>query len=406
MRRLSLLAFAAIFLASCGTVSGTRVDAPLQLPKLIDGHADFALHYLKRNWSLDALDIERSLPGQADVPRWRRGGINGALVTVGSDKEPGSDGHFSRVLVSIDWLEGLSTQHNRALMLARSAADFELAAAEGRIALMPALEGGDQLDGSLANLREAHRRGLRSMIIVYDYHNEIGDGAMSMPASATLARTAHGGLSLFGREVIAEMNRLGVIIDLSHAAESTALQAMQLSKAPVIFSHSGARALADTPRNLSDDVLRAVAADGGIVMVTLVPYLTTTAYWRWWLAGEQEYSELTAKHSDEAAVSNGMAEWDAANPQPQVTISDVADQVEYVARIAGKDHVGIGTDFDGMGSFAIPDLKDAATIPALLHELKRRGWNSAELHQLARGNFLRVLRRVEAATEQPSRVPL
>ena len=396
----ALLAALAGCAASVPQVAGPN---PL-LPQVIDGHADFAFHYLRRGWSVDAFDLEKSLPGQADVPRWREGGINGALVTVGSDLPPGSRGHYPRVLASLDWLGELADRHADAITVARSAADFERAAGQGKIALLPAIEGGDQIDASLVNLRDAHARGVRSMLIVYDHHNRIGDGAMAMPSSVEIAGPSHGGLSPFGRQVVAEMNRLGIIVDLSHAAETTALEAMRASAAPVIFSHSGAQALASTPRNLSDTVLRALAANGGVVMVPLVPYLTTTEHWRWWLSGEQRYAALAAEHGeDEAAVDRGMAEWDAANPQPKVTVAHVADQIEHVARVAGRDHVGIGTDFDGMGSFTVAGLEDASTLPLLLSELRRRGWNPADLHKLARGNFLRVLRSVEANAARAGR---
>ncbi len=191
-----------------------------------------------------------------------------------------------------------------------------------------------------------------------------------------------------------------MIVDLSHAEETTALQAMSLSRAPVIFSHSGARARADTARNLSDRALRALRADGGIVMVPLAPYLTTTAHWRWWSSGEARYAELVAAHGDgHSAVSTGMTAWDAANPEPEVTVAHVADQIEHVARVAGHEHVGIGSDFDGMGRFAIPALADASRLPSLFAELARRGWTDAHLHALASGNFERVLGDVEAASE-------
>ena len=369
------------------------------LPAVIDGHADFAIHYLRKQWSPDGLDIEKGLPGQADVSRWRAGGVNGALVTVGSDQAPGSREHFTRVLVSLDWFEALVQRHEGALVAVRSASDFDRAAKAGKIALMAAIEGGDQLDGSLEHLRTAYARGVRSVGIVYDHHNSIGDGAMAMPGSTKVAAPANGGLSAFGRQVVEEMNRLGIMVDLSHAAERTALDAMRLSKAPVIFSHSAGRALADTPRNLSDEVLREVARNRGVVMVPLAPYLITTDHWRWWSAGEARYAELEKQHSDESAISRGMAQWDAANPQPHVGITNVADQIEYIAKVAGKDHVGIGTDFDGMGSFAVKGVEDASAIPKLLVELRTRGWSSADLHNLARGNFLRVLRAAEGAAE-------
>ena len=366
--------------------------------QVIDGHADFAVHYLRRKWAIDAHDISTSLPGQADIPRWRAGRINGALVTVGSDLPPGSTGHFPRVVASLDWFGALLDQHDNALVQARSAADFERATDRGRIAMMAAIEGGDQIDASIENLCFAYAAGVRSIGIVYDHHNEIGDGAMAMPSSARIAKSASGGLTAFGRRVIAEMNRLGMLVDLSHAAESTALQAIAASRAPAIFSHSGARDLADTPRNLSDPVLREVGRTGGIVMVPLAPYLTTTAHWNWWTAGEAHYAALQTRHgNDDAAITRGMAEWDTTNPQPVVTVSDVADQIEHVARLAGRDHVGIGTDFDGMGSLAVTDLKDASMLPTLFAELSRRGWSSDDLQKLARGNFLRVLREVESA---------
>lgn len=401
MRRNDIMRRFGLVLASCLALVGcamSRTNGASPAIQAIDGHADFAIHYLRRGWAVDAHDISMSLPGQADVPRWRAGRVNGAIVTIGSDLPPGSTDHFPRVLASIAWFDALVDRHGDALIAARSAADFDRAETLGRIALMPAIEGGDQIDSSLANLRSAYAAGVRSMLIVYDHHNAIGDGAMVMPSSVGIAAKPSGGLTPFGRRVIAEMNRLGMVVDLSHAAESTALQAIAVSTAPVIFSHSGARALADTPRNLSDAVLREVARTRGIVMVPLVPYLTTTAHWNWWTAGEANYSALQARYgNDEAAISRGMAEWDAANPQPDVTAADVADQIEYIARITGRDHVGVGTDFDGMGSFAIADLSDASKMPSLSAELSRRGWTASDLRRLSRDNFLDVLRRVETA---------
>lgn len=381
-----------VLLLSAGMASAST------LPSVIDGHADFAIHYLNKQWSVDALDIEEGLPGQADVRRWRQGGVNGALVTVGSDQSPGSTQHFPRILVSLDWFDALMERHKGSLTPARSASDFDRAAQEGKVALMAAIEGGDQLDRSLDHVRSAYARGVRSIGIVYDHHNSIGDGAMAMPGSSTVAAPANGGLSAFGRQVVAEMNRLGMIVDLSHAAEKTALDALRLSNAPVIFSHSAARSLANTPRNLSNEVLREVRKNGGVVMVPLVPYLTTTEHWRWWSAGEAKYAELVKQYSEEAPINRDMTAWEAANPQPTVTVAHVADQIEYVASIAGKDHVGIGTDFDGMGSIVIKDFADAAAIPKLLIELRARGWTSDDLHKLARGNFLRVFRAVEGAS--------
>jgi len=377
-----------------GRVSPTASQIPI-----FDGHNDLAIHFLRARpaWSLDSHDLSVRLAGQTDIPRWRAGGVGGALVTVASDRATGDRDHFSRLLVSLDWFDALVRRYPAEVVPARSVADLRAARRSGRIALMPAIEGGYQLNRSLDNLRVAYARGVRSMTIVYDHHDTIGDGAMVLEQSRAVAATSSGGLSPFGRAVVAEMNRLGMLVDLSHAAESTARQALELSRAPVIFSHSGSRVLADTPRNLSDETLRALAANGGIVMVPLAPYLTTTAHWRWWASGEARFAALQTAHpGNNVAVERGMAEWDAANPQHAVTLAHVADQIEHVARVAGYDHVGIGTDFDGMGSHVIPDLADTTRLPALFAELARRGWSTTQLDSLAGGNFERVLARVEA----------
>ena len=396
-RRLWLLV--SLALLGCQTVSDAPSDGTAAVP-IFDGHADFAIHYARAEpaWSVSAHDISVALPGQADVLRWREGGVYGALATVASDRGPGGRDQFPRLLAALDWLDALAARHQADIAIARSLAELRRAREEGRIALIPAVEGGDQIDGSLDNLRTLHARGVRSMLIVYDHHNDLGDGAMILEQSPAVARQSNGGLSELGRNVVAEMNRLGMLVDLSHAAEETVHEALSVSSAPIIFSHSAARALADTPRNLSDATLRLVRANGGIVMVPLAPYLITTDHWRWWSSGERRYAELVAAHpGDEAAVQRGMEEWDGANPQPTVAVAQVADQIDHIARVAGPDHVGIGSDFDGMGQFAIGGLEHSGKLQALIEELRRRGWPQARLEALGGGNFERVLARVEAA---------
>jgi membrane dipeptidase len=391
------MASATLLLIACRPASLSAVPAASRVA-VFDGHSDFAIHYARARppWSLSAHDMSSKLPGQSDIPRWRVGGIEGALVTVSSDVE-GNGTHFPRLVASLDWFDALVARHSADLAHVRTVAELRSARRQGRIALMPAIEGGDQIDGSIGNLRRAFERGVRSMLIVYDHHNDLGDGAMVLEQSAVLAKTPSGGLTDFGRAVIGEMNRLGMIVDLSHASDSTARQGIAASSAPVIFSHSGARAIADTARNVSDETLRLVAANGGLVMVPLAPYLVTTKHWEWWSAGEAHYAALVKANPDgEAAVEQAMAAWDRANPEPPVTVADVADQVEHIASVAGHDHVGIGTDFDGMGRFRIAGLADAAQLPALFSELRRRGWTESQLKALGRGNFERLLREVEA----------
>lgn len=385
--------------ASAGLIWVAMVSVAAAAPShafpVFDGHNDLAIHYLRAEprWSINAHDLARRMPGQSDIPRMQAGGVIGALITVGSDQEPASAGHFPRALASLDWFDAIVRRHANVIVHARSADEIAAARQAGRIAFIPAIEGGDQIDGSLRNLRTAWRRGVRSMTIVYDHHNAFGDGAMAMPWSSPSLVRPHGGLSRLGRRLVVEMNAIGMLVDLSHASEATALQALEIARAPAIFSHSGARALADTPRNLSDRTLRALARNGGIVMVPLVPFLTTTAHWRWWSSGEARYAALNAELAgDETRVAHAMAEWDRTHPEPPVTIADVADQIDHVARIAGHDHVGIGSDFDGMGRFVVRDLADASRLPLLFAELERRGWTESQLNALASGNFERVLR--------------
>lgn len=381
----SILTLSCVLLVGCATG---------QAPPTFDGHADFAIHYARgdRPWAADQHDLAR-LPGQGDLARWRAGQVGGLLTTIGSGLPADASKHYPAVLSSLDWLDAIDRTYVGQVSVARTPNDVRRAWRKGNIALVAALEGADQLDGHISRLAELHARGLRSLLIVYDHNNPYGDGAEAFVGSS--GRPSHGGLSAAGRLLIAQANRLGVLVDLSHSAERTALEAIAVSSAPVIFSHSGARALADTPRNLSDAVLRKVGETGGIVMVPLVPYLTTHAHWRWFDSGEREYARLVAAHGETSAlIEQGMAAWDRSNPAPQVTVSDVADQMEHVARVAGSDHIGIGSDFDGMGRFVIPDLADASKLPLLFDELRRRGWRQKQLDGLASENFLRVWQRV------------
>lgn len=389
--RLTIILLGAL-LAAC--TPPTREPTPI-----FDGHADFAIHFAggARPWLVDRHDLAR-LPGQADLSRWKAGGVGGMLTTVASGLSTNAPSHFPAVLASMDWFDAVGRRYGTKIALARSPAEVDAAWRDGKLAMVAALEGAEQLDGKLANLSILERRGLRSLLIVYDQHNLYGDGAEAFVGSK--GRPAYGGLSEDGRALIREANRLGIIVDLSHAAEATALEAIAASHAPVIFSHSSARGLADTSRNLSDALLRRVGQSGAIVMVPMVPYLTTSAHWRWFDAGEREYARLAAMHgANKAAVDQAMAAWDKANPEPRVTVADVANQVEYVARIAGRQHVGIGTDFDGMGRFTIPDLADASKLPALFVELRSRGWTRSQIDALASGNFLRVWTEVRARAE-------
>lgn len=400
-RRLATLLIIASVAGGCAhrTADPVTVAArALEREPVFDGHNDLAIHFAREEpaWSLQRLNLDR-LPGQSSLAKLRAGQIGGALVTTGSALPPDSPAHFPALTRSFDWFDALVAEHPGSVAKVESLAELRDTRRRGKIALMMAVEGGAQIDGSLANLRVAYARGVRSLGIIYNDHDAIGDGGMPGDGS----RNAAGGLTPFGREVIAEMNRLGMIVDLSHAAETSARQAIAASRAPALFSHSAARALTSSPRNLSDDLLRLAGSRGAVVMVPLVPYFVSEAHWRWWSAGEANYARLKRMHPDDPErVAAESRRWDAENPEPQVGIDEVADHIEHVARMAGFASVGIGSDFDGMGSHVIPALADASMVPALFEELARRGWSQPQLEALASGNFERLLAAVEAASER------
>lgn len=391
MPRLLAAPLAAALLAGCG---GARAAPPTPdetgVGPVFDGHVDVAIHYARAEWSLAAYDLERSAAGQTSLARMRAGGVGAALLTCGTTGTPGEGPLWPGLVECFAWAERLAAQHADRLVLARTAAEVRGALDADRIAFVLAVEGGDQLDGDLARIPALARAGVRSLGVVYDHHNELGDGAQAFADPPAPPR--HGGLSPLGARAIDALNAHGILVDVSHAAESTALAAAARSRAPVIASHSGARALVDTPRNLSDAVIRAIAATDGVVLVPFVPYLVSPAYATWWFDGERTWRRLGREHAgDGAAIERGMAAWEAAHPRPRVTIEDVADHIEHVARVAGRRHVGVGSDFDGMGADRVLGLEDHRGVPALLAALRRRGWTDADLRGLARDNLLRVL---------------
>jgi membrane dipeptidase len=258
----------------------------------------------------------------------------------------------------------------------------------GKVASLIGIEGGHQIGGNLAALRQFYELGARYMTLTHFKNNEWADSATDDPK--------YHGITEFGRTVINEMNRLGMLVDLSHVSDDTMRAALQVSKAPVIFSHSSARALDDHNRNVPDDILRLTAANGGVVMINFYPPYVSDAFRQW--NGEEAAEEARAKSlfngrpkQREAAINA----WKAANPAPRVTVADVADHVDHVAKVAGYDHVGIGGDLDGI-EIAPEGLGTVSGYPLLFAELIRRGWSDANLARLAGGNILRVMRRAEA----------
>ncbi len=363
--------------------------------QLFDTHLDFAIHYVHAGWRLGAYDLVASTVGQTTLERMQAGRVGGGLVTCATD-ERGSGPRWPGLARCLAWAPRLAAAHRDRVELVRTGRDVRRANAAGRIAFMLAVEGGDQLDGNLANVAKLAEAGVRSLGLVYDDHNDFGDGAQAFADPPEAPR--HGGLSALGIRAVAAANEAAIVVDVAHAAEITALAVTRRSRAPVIASHTAARALVDTPRNVSDELIRAIAATDGVIMVTFVPYLVSTKHLRWWLAGERTWRDLEREHAaDRSRMTQGMAVWTAANPQPRVSIADVADHIDHVARVAGKRHVGLGSDFDGMGSHVIPELADHRGVPKLRAELTSRGWTPLELDGLVRDNVLRVFEAAERA---------
>ncbi|HEY7025202.1 MAG TPA: dipeptidase [Candidatus Limnocylindrales bacterium] len=325
---------------------------------LIDGHNDLPWVIRKSDTApadLDAHDLQRTLPGHTDLPRLRRGGVGAQFwsVFVPASREAVADGGFARMqLEQIDLARRMIARYPRDLALSWSADDVTGAFAAGRIASLLGMEGGHVLENSLGVLRAYRELGARYLTLTHNSNTDWADSATDEPR--------HGGLTDFGRDVVAEMNRLAMLVDLSHVAPSTMSDALDTSMAPVIFSHSSARAICDVPRNVPDDILRRVPDNGGVVMVTFVAGFIS-------------------------------AQSDSIPP----TVADVADHVEHIVRVAGVEHVGIGGDFDGTNHLPV-GLADVSTYPHLFAELVERGWNDRDLTRLAGENVLRVMSETEA----------
>jgi membrane dipeptidase len=373
-----------------GKTAQARVAEVLAASPLIDGHVDLMIHFVGEDKlslkPVDAYDIAKPVPGQLDIPRMRAGGMGGGIFTIGINDEARRE---ESLKASTDLMRALAARNPDDLAVVTSADGLAAAMAAKRIGMLMGLEGGDQIGGSLAVLRSAYAHGVRAMTLTWEKTNDIGDSNAEAPR--------HDGLSRFGEDVVAEMNRLGMLVDLSHAADSTAADVLAIAHAPVILSHSSARALAPASRNVPDALLRKLAVNGGVAMVTYVAYFTTPEYLQWYERGEAEWTGLLRRFKgDRKAAVRGIGEWEQRNPRPTVALAAVADHLDHMRAIAGEDHVGIGADFDGMDDYVIPELRDASTHPALLLELARRGWTDGQLRKLTGANFMRVLRRVEA----------
>jgi membrane dipeptidase len=370
-----------------------RIDRILKATPLIDGHNDIA-EQLAENYKrhIDGLasgtDQRQPHPLMTDMARLRAGRIGGQFWSVYINGALTGDAAIRETIEQIDIVRRMIEAYPSDLELARTADDVVRIHKAGKIASMLGVEGGRQIGGSLAALRQYYNLGARYMTLTHNQTTEWADSATDDPK--------YDGLSPFGVTVVHEMNRIGMLVDLSHVAPATMKDAIAASKAPVIFSHSSARALNDHPRNVPDDVLQLLPANGGVVMVNFVPPFLTQDSWRWEAEKSAEEARLKSLHRNSTAeVEAGVKAWVAAHPAPAVTVADVANHIEHVAKVAGYDHVGIGGDMDGIDRTP-GDLTGVQDYPNLFAELIRRGWSDANLAKLAGGNVLRVLRRAEA----------
>ena len=379
-----------------------RIDRILKSTPLIDGHNDIA-EQLAENYkrSIDGLasgtDQRSPHPLMTDMARLHQGRVGGQFWSVYINGEITGDAAIRETIEEIDIVRRMIDAYPKDLELARTADDVVRIHKTGRVASMIGVEGGRQIGGSLAALRQYYNLGARYMTLTHNQTTEWADSATDDPK--------YGGLSPFGVTVVHEMNRIGMLVDLSHVSPATMKGAIAASRAPVIFSHSSAGGLAGHPRNVPDEVLRLLPANGGVVMVNFVPPFLSDAVWHWGADHSAEEARLKAIHrASKADVEAGLKAWDAAHPAPVVTAKDVADHIEHVAKIAGYDHVGIGGDLDGIDATPA-DLKGVQDYPNLFAELIRRGWSDANLAKLAGGNVLRVLRQAEAVSASMKNEP-
>ncbi len=362
---------------------------------LVDGHNDLAWEIRRRFGSdLDRVDLAGPVAGvHTDLPRLRRGGVGAQFWSVYVPGTLQGDAAVATTLEQVDLVHRVIQRHPDDLEPALTADDVERAFARGRIASLLGAEGGHSIASSLGVLRVLHRLGVRYLTLTHNANVPWADSATDAPVT--------GGLTPFGREVVREMNRLGMLVDLSHVADSTARDALSVTEAPVVFSHSSARAVCDHPRNVPDDVLRRLAANGGVCMVTFVPDFVSPQCRAWTLGLRAEMERRGLDPEDAGVRATAAAEYVAVHPRPRATLTQVADHVEHVRAVAGIDHVGIGGDYDGTDD--VPDgLEDVSCYPALVAELLDRGWSQDECVRLTGGNVLRVFREAEAVARTSS----
>jgi membrane dipeptidase len=365
------------------------VAALLRAHPVVDGHNDLLwTARVGSGYDFDALDVGAGgTPTHTDLPRLRAGGVGAQFWSVYVPASLAGDDAVSATLEQVDAACSLTARYPNHLVPARTADEVEAAWASGRIASLMGAEGGHSISCSLGTLRQLHALGVRYLTLTHNANTPWADSATDRPVA--------GGLTAFGREVVREMNRIGMLVDLSHVSADTMRDALAVAEVPAIFSHSSARAITDSPRNAPDDVLELLRDRGGVCMVTFVPKFVNQACADWHRSAVEAAAAEGIAEADDARFSPWYAAHRRAHPEPVADLSDVVAHCEHVREVAGIDHVGLGGDYDGVE--VLPTgLEDVTGYPTLLAALADRGWSSDDLARLTCRNVLRVMRDVEA----------
>ncbi len=400
---LGILWAASGMVAAADSDFSARVEKVLAATPLIDGHNDLAWELRDRTkGALASIDLrsdtaklpapEGGSPLMTDIPRLRAGHVGGQFWSVWVPTDLKGNDAVQATLEQIDLVKRMVATYPADFQMAYTADDIRRIHHAGKMASLIGIEGGHSINNSLATLRMMYDVGARYMTLTHSRTTDWADSATDTPT--------HHGLTPFGLDVIREMNRLGMLVDLSHVSPEAMQAALAVAEAPVIFSHSSARAINSHPRNVSDDILRLVAKNGGVVMVNFYPAYVSEAANQWeadYVAEKARYDSppyagLYIGQPEKAKAA--LAAWEKAHPKPIVTLSDVADHIEHIRKVAGIDHVGIGSDFDGIPA-GPQGLEGVDSYPALLAEMMRRGWSDADVAKLAGLNVLRVMETTE-----------
>ncbi len=374
----------------------TAVRQILRQTPLIDGHNDLPWQYRRLTNNLEAIDLRggtRGHPSQlvTDLPRLRQGGVGGQFWAVYVPASLSGPEAVQATLEQFDLVHRLVRRYPESLAFASTASDIRNLHQQGRIACLIGVEGGHAINNSLAVLRSYYALGARYLTLTHVKNIDWADAAGDKPR--------HHGLTPFGEEVVRELNRLGMMVDLSHVTDDVMRQALRISRAPVVFTHSSARAVCDHPRNVPDDILRQVAANDGLVMVCFLPGYLNNPCAAHFNAAIAERARRAQEFSDSARVEMELEKWRAAHQAPKATLQDVANHLDHLCKVAGVDHVGIGSDFEGFHG-TVEGLEDVSKYPDLLAEMLRRGYSASDVEKIAGANLLRVLGKVETVGKE------